>query len=141
MPRLPDPNAKRRNARVGPVLLPSEGRTGDPPEWPYGTITAMEVQRWRQLWALPQAVAWERLALTLTVARYCRVVLAAERDEVPAVMAQATALEDRLGLNPKAMRVLMWDVAPDEMTGRRDSKDATADARVTDIRSRIRPTG
>lgn len=30
----PNPNARRRNARVGPIVLPSEGRRGRAPKWP-----------------------------------------------------------------------------------------------------------
>ena len=30
----PNPNAVRRNARVGPVVLPASGRTGRAPTWP-----------------------------------------------------------------------------------------------------------
>lgn len=35
MPGPPgNPNARRRNARVGPVVLPAEGRKGRTPKWP-----------------------------------------------------------------------------------------------------------
>ncbi|WP_372733600.1 hypothetical protein [Nocardioides sp.] len=34
MPALPKQNPIRRNARVGPVVLPAAGRPGDPPTWP-----------------------------------------------------------------------------------------------------------
>jgi hypothetical protein len=56
------------------------------------------------------------------VARYCRVMVRAERPgATAAIQAQATSLEDRLGLTPKAMRLLLWTVedqaAPVEVAG------------------------
>lgn len=141
MPPPPDPNAKRRNARVGPVLLPAGGRTGDTPPWPLVGLCAAEAALWADLWMLPQAVAWERLALHRTVARYVRVVVVAELPGAPApVLAQATALEDRLGLNPKALRALMWDVPQDEVAERREERAATT-GRAAEVRRRIRAVG
>lgn len=121
---MPGPPPKvdpvRRNARSGPLRLPAEGRKGDPPPFPLFTETLAEEAAWAQLWATPQAVAWERLGWTRTVARYCRIMVAAEQPEAsPSVMAQATALEDRLGLTPKAMRMLLWEVVSDEVTEQR----------------------
>jgi len=77
------------------------------------------------LWRTPQAVAWERLGWTRTVGRYCRLMVAAERrDAMAAVLVEARNLEDRLGLTPKAMRMLLWEVASDEVTEARGSSDA-----------------
>jgi hypothetical protein len=85
------------------------------------------------LWATPQAVAWEKLGWTRTVARYCRVMVEAEkRDASAALLAQVTAMEDRLGLTPKAMRLLLWQVVTDEVAEKRES---------TDVRGRIRAVG
>jgi hypothetical protein len=139
MPPPPNPNAKRRNARVGPVLLPAKGRIGQPPAWPLsGRRSATETTLWADLWRLPQAIIWERLGLVRVVARYCRLVLAAEaRGALPAYLAQATALEDRLGLSPKAMRTLMWDVPGDEVAEQR----AVRAAAPASARGRIRAVG
>lgn len=66
---------------------------------------------WRYLWALPQAVAWEELDLVRTVARYAVLLPAAERVGCPVpVLAEVRQFEDRLGLNPLAMRRLFWEV-------------------------------
>ena len=120
--RPPKPDAVRRNARVGPVALPAGGRQGPAPAWPLTVATAAEKRAWQQLWATPHAVAWERLEWTRTVARYCRVMVAAEqRGAGAALLGQATILEDRLGLSPKAMRMLMWEVAADEVAVQRDT--------------------
>jgi hypothetical protein len=122
----PKPDALRRNARVGTVRLPAEGRKGSPPKWPIERPSAAEKRVWVELWATPQAVQWERLGWTRTVARYCRVMLAAEAPNAPAlVMSEARQMEDRLGLTPKAMRTLLWEIVADEVGERRDSTSAS----------------
>jgi len=123
---MPSPVPKldpvRRNSRVGPLRLPAEGRKGVTPKWPLeGRQSAAEKRAWAQLWATPQAVAWERLGWTRTVARYCAVMVMAESTHNPPMLAQATALEDRLGLTPKAMRMLLWEVVADEMAEKRQT--------------------
>lgn len=134
MPQSQPPKADpvRRNARSGPVLLPAAGRDGELPKWPLpGRQTANETAAWKQLWATPQAVAWEQLGWTRTVARYCRVMVAAEaREATAALLAQAVALEDRLGLTPKSMRMLLWQIASDEVAEKREVS--------TGVRGRLR---
>jgi hypothetical protein len=133
---MPGPPPKldpiRRHARTGPVKLPAEGRTGDVPEWPLpGRTTAIERDAWAQLWRTPQAVVWEKLGWTRTVARYCRVMVEAERPKAAmTARAEARNLEDRLGLTPKAMRMLLWEVVSDEVAEKRQEP--------SDARSRIK---
>ena len=126
MPQAPKFDPKRANARVGPVRLPAAGREGDPPDWPLDTgMSGAEDRAWTELWSTPQAVAWERLGWVRTVARYCRVMVACEVPNAQAtLLAQATALEDRLGLTPKAMRLLLWEIAPDELAEARSAAPA-----------------
>lgn len=135
MPQPPKHEPIRRNARVGPLLLPPSGRAGDPPRWPLpGRMNAAEREAWAQLWATPQSVAWEQLGWTRTVARYCRVMVESEkRDASAALLAQSVALEDRLGLTPKAMRLLLWQIATDEVAEKREQS--------TGVRGRIRAVG
>ena len=124
MPPAPKINPVRRNSRVGPLRLPAEGRKGRLPRWPLDGKPNPEVQRmWRELWATPQAVAWERLGWTRVVARYARVALAAEVLDKDA-LAEARHLEDRLGLTPKAMRTLLWEIVADEMAEQRETAGA-----------------
>lgn len=134
MPQPPKQIPQRRNPRVGPVRLPAAGREGDPPAWPLaGRRSAAERAAWDELWATPQAVVWERLGWTRTVARYCRVMVAAERPgATPALLAQATALEDRLGLTPKSMRLLLWEIAADELE---QAREETAESRRRTMRA------
>lgn len=107
----PNPNARRRNARPEMRRLPASGRRGDPPDWPLGRTTKAERELWLQLWASPQAVAWESLGWARSVARYVVCVVKAEKRDAPvALLAEARQFEDRLGLNPLAMRRLMWEI-------------------------------
>lgn len=97
------------------VALPPEGREGDTPDWPLPKPTAPERKVWAELWATPQAVAWERLGWTRAVARYVRVLVTAEKPEASAaVLSEVRQMEDRLGLTPMAMLRLRWAVAVDE---------------------------
>jgi hypothetical protein len=112
----------RRHARSGPVKLPAEGRKGPTPEWPLEDLSEAESAAWEDLWRTPHAVAWERLGWTRTVARYCRVMVEAEQREAqPPVRSEARQLEDKLGLTPKAMRMLLWEVAADEVGEQRQT--------------------
>lgn len=121
--RPPDPNAKRRNTRVGITVLPASGRPGRPPKWPLeGRMQAGELATWRELWKTPQAVAWEKLGMIRVVARYTRVLVEAEMPFAKEARAEARQLEDRLGLTPKSMRALMWVVSEDEVGEKRDEK-------------------
>ena len=93
-------------------------------------MTAAERQAWADLWHTPQAVAWERLGWTRAVGRYCRLMVEAEKRNAPAkALMEARQFEDRLGLTPKAMRMLLWEVVADEVTEQREASD---------VRSRIR---
>jgi hypothetical protein len=56
------------------------------------------------------------------VARYARVALAAEVLDKDA-LAEARHLEDRLGLTPKAMRTLLWEIVADEVQEHREASD------------------
>lgn len=124
MPNPPKLNPQRGERGRGITNLPAEGRTGDPPNWPLpGSMTIDERVAWNQLWRTPQAVAWERLGWTRTVARYCRFMVEAEQPQATAsLLAQVTAMEDRLGLTPKAMRLLLWQIVSDEVATVRESR-------------------
>lgn len=110
MPNPPKLNPRRTNARSGPMVLPAAGRRGRTPKWP---LTGDEPAIWSELWKTPQAAAWDGLGWTRVVARYALVALAAEQLDKDA-MSEARQLEDRLGLTPKAMRLLLWTIEEDE---------------------------
>lgn len=130
---------RRRNAPMANTLhLPSEGRTAPTPAWPIGFgHGALADEVWAELWATPQAVAWERLGYTRVVARYVSCLIDAERDlddivdpklyaamlvNQSKLLPEVRQLEDRLGLTPMAMLRLRWEVVEDELAGARDEK-------------------
>jgi hypothetical protein len=48
-------------------------------------------------------------------------VAAEQRGAPAALLGQASLLEDRLGLTPKAMRLLLWQIAADEVGEKREA--------------------
>ena len=112
---------RRQNAMPGEVLLPRAGRKGKPPAWPLpGAKRAGEASVWTQLWATPQAVAWERLGWVRTVARYCRALVDAEKPDAPvALLAEVRQMEHDLGLTPMGLHRLGWSVPADELAEQR----------------------
>lgn len=121
------------------MQLPAEGRQGRAPRWPLeGRMRVGETAAWRELWHTPQAVAWERLGYTRVVARYCRFVVEAEQNPSNAnAAAEARQLEDRLGLTPKAMRLLLWTVVGDAVGARRQERQGPGASGVDAARKRI----
>lgn len=138
MPNPPKMDPARGVRGRGITNLPAGGRKGNPPPWPIpGLLDEAERLLWEQLWSSPQAAAWESMGVATCreVARYCRLLIVAESDGSKAAdHAQATALADRLGLTPKAMRLLLWQIAPDEVAEKRQE---TSDG----VRQRIRAVG
>lgn len=141
MPNPPKLEPNRGPRGRGITLLSPGGRLGGPPRWPLpGAMSPDEADAWVQLWKTPQATMWETLGWTRTVARYCRVMVLAEAPEATAaLLAQTLALEDRLGLTPKAMRLLLWQIAVDEVAGKRDEKQAETAAKSA--RERFKAVG
>ena len=122
MPNPPKIDPQRGARGRGPRRLPAEGRKGRAPRWPLpGNASPAETDLWAELWRTPQATAWDQLGWTRTVGRYCRVLLAAETLDAQA-MSEARQLEDRLGLTPKAMRLLLWEISSDEVAEKRETK-------------------
>jgi hypothetical protein len=129
------PNPPKLDPARGPrgrgiIQLPSGGREGETPDWPLPEpASAEETAAWEDLWRLPQAAMWEKQRIVRTVARYCRMLVQAEQlDAKASLHAQVTAMEDRLGLTPKAMRLLLWEITTDEVAAKR-AEHAAADAR------------
>lgn len=137
MPNPPKMDPARGARGRGPTKLPIDGRTGRTPRWPLeGPPGDEEKKAWKELWKLPQAVMWERQRIFRTVARYCRIMVEAEQpDAAPGLHAQVTSLEDRLGLTPKAMRLLLWEIQVDEVSEKRAEREAE------DVRKRFRAVG
>jgi hypothetical protein len=134
----PKKNARRRNARPEWRQLPAAGRCGPPPAWPLGGRSSKGLDAlWEDLWSSPQAVAWEELAWTRLVARYARLLLAAERsDATAALLGEVRQLEDRLGLSPMAMKRLQWETT-DQAAEAADIGTGASVARMDEYRARI----
>ncbi len=153
MPPAPNPHARQPNALRGGarggaarVQLPAGGRKGDTPEWPLRLAkdeeTAdREASLWVEVWMYPQAVAWERLKAVREVAMYVRWSVKAEGCDRDAA-SEARQLADRLGLNPKAMRSLGWEIPGDEVADQRDRRTgvSTPRKRPAGIKA-VDPTG
>jgi hypothetical protein len=90
---------------------------------------ALETALWRDLWALPQAVQWERLGWTRDVAQYVRHKVMAELGDLDGAR-EARQWSDRLGLSPMAMLRLRWEVTADEVGQRRERSAAPRSART-----------
>ncbi len=122
-PKHPD-QRRRRNAAPSMTRLPAEGRKGDPPEWPLATSNAAERKVWAEVWATPQAEAWERLGWVRTVAGYVRLLVESEkRKAAAAICAEVRQMEDRLGLTPMSLLRLRWEIAADEVAEARADRE------------------
>ena len=138
---------RRRNIPAGGEWqeLPREGRKGKPPVWPLGACSAEMDKHWRRLWRTPQATKWQDVkGSDLMVARY--VTLTMELYDLGAmrVSAQIAAfpelrlLEDGLGLSPKGMQQLRWQLAPDEPVA---VEEPSGVATMAAYRARLAGTG
>lgn len=115
-PKSVDTRRRRNVPLANTVRLPPEGRQGPPPGWPLaGEVPTV----WAELWATPQAAAWERLGWVRVVARYAKVLLDCESSLSVGLLGEVRQLEDRLGLTPMAMLRLRWEVAADEVAEKR----------------------
>ncbi|MGW5645051.1 hypothetical protein ACWEV3_40920 [Saccharopolyspora sp. NPDC003752] len=89
-----------------------------------------ELALWRELWATPQAVAWERLGYNREVAQYVRFKVDAEWGNLDAAK-ESRQYSDRLGLTPLAMLRLQWQIVEDETAEQRSVSASTARKRAT----------
>jgi len=115
----------------GLTYLPAAGRKGKAPPWPDPKPSLRELEVWRRLWRLPQAVMWERMGFFDGVAHYVRLSVRAEAKPTGVLLGEVRQLEDRWGLNPLSMLRLRWvieDEGPAEPEG------------VLDIRDRLQST-
>lgn len=93
-----------------------------------------EAELWAELWATPQAVVWQRLRWTRTVATFVRWQVRSESGDLKAGV-EARHLNDRLGLNPVAMQRLRWTVVADELAERKAANETTTTKRVRAVKA------
>jgi hypothetical protein len=80
---------------------------------------------------------WVRMHIDLTVALYVRVALAVENETKNNVataqtLNSMTAMQDRLGLNPQALKRLEWEIVADEVEEQREKQPATRRLKAVD---------
>ncbi|MGH1563045.1 hypothetical protein [Mumia sp. DW29H23] len=103
-----------------------------------------ELEVWRELWATPQAVEWERTHAFRAVAMFVRWSVKAEGGNLDATK-EARMWSDRLGLNPLALHKLRQEVEQgdaaeekgDERRKRRAQKKAPAASDRPDPRAAL----
>ena len=97
------------------IALPATGRTGPPPKLP--TIrkwTKQTRDAWAVLWSSPQATQWDETGRTMWTWAALHHDLCGNERSAASVSAEMRQIEDRHGLNPKALLQLRWRVV-DEM--------------------------
>lgn len=109
-----DSERQRRNAPSFEwVNLPKGGRGGKAPGMPKGRQWSTATRSmWRDLWKLPQAVMWDPAWPVFS--DWCLLREAMLEKPMASTSAELRMLEDRLGLNPKAMLALRWRIVDDE---------------------------
>lgn len=114
IPPKPDGHKRRRNLAAHEWKYLPQGSSGvEPPPLPTksskrGPWTNDAKSAWLEWWASPMARVWVE-ADKVALRRALRLVddIAAGRGAEHAAL---TALEDRLGLTPKARRMLQWEI-------------------------------
>jgi hypothetical protein len=131
MPPLPKRTTMRRNSPGWTTLAPDpKRRVPVPPDW----LTVAERRLWRSLWRGPLGGLWDPSLDVHVLGDWFRLRRLAGADEPKGVVfAQLRAIEDRLGLSPKAraqMRVELVEAAdrpPLRAGGRRDPRFPRSD--------------
>lgn len=106
----PDPKALARE-RDGSewVVLPAQGRVGEPPKWPLTDQSERELYWWARFWKYPQADQWEKLGLEVEVAVYVRRLSEVEVPGAPSSLGTLVRqLSEPLGLTIPGMLRLKW---------------------------------
>jgi len=113
----PKPKGQRRhrNATPGFIQIDPSERTGPTPAWPIIENAAvefrdLELERWEELWRLPQAREWERMHCAKLVALYARLEVLVTSDPNPKLITEMRQLDAAIGVSPKAMQGLRWEI-------------------------------
>lgn len=120
MPRGPLPKPadqrRRRNAPTIPTTnLPRGGRTEPAPECPYSLGDPGE-RWWVWAWQTPQACAWDEVGHLYVVARRAQLedlLAKVAPDKALGLHREMREIDDRLGLTPKGLAQLRWQIVAD----------------------------
>ena len=136
----PNPNKRRRNASTFDwVELPRAGRQGPPPPLPPGKWPKVCVDEWVRLWATPQATQWDQTGRSLY--GYLDLVRRVHQPGtmgVPGHYAEMRQVEDRHGLNPKALLQLRWRIVDEAGAVGEDEPVSDASGSVVSLDRRRR---
>ena len=124
----PDPSSGRSDRRsFSLTALPSEGYSGDVPDFPLPAPLKRELEVWAQAWSTPQACVWsmERWRWG-AVATWVRYAVRMEDHEASAALANVTIrYADQIGMTPAGLKENGWAIARDEVAPKREAaKDA-----------------
>lgn len=120
-PKAPGQRRRRNLGQAQWRQLPAAGSGLEAPGLPErdGGWMRSTVEWWLRAWSSPMAVAWLESDLD-SLLRLAEMRDAVARDpKLTALQGQVTALEDRLGLSPKARRQLQWEIVQAESGGQR----------------------
>jgi hypothetical protein len=114
----PKPPGQRRRRNAGQNQwreLPAEGRRGSSPALPGEDWLDSTIAWWKTIWASPMATIWEDADLD-GLHRLAQLRDAQHRGDLPvSALGAMQALEDHYGLNPKARRMLQWEIKQSEV--------------------------
>jgi hypothetical protein len=116
-----DPNSARSDARnVVLTALPSEGWTGDVPDFPLPGASDRELELWVLIWTTPQACAWATQPWrNYIIGQWVRWSVKAEADEAPAsVVAAVIRFADQIGLTPAGLKENGWAIAANQVAAK-----------------------
>lgn len=100
------------------VSLPAAGRSGPPPPLPKGvTFTKATKDAWALLWKSPQATQWDQTGRTMHTWAVLHADLLRGERSPSSVSSEMRQIEDRHGLNPKALLQLRWRIVDDTGAG------------------------
>jgi len=121
-----DPTSGRSDRRGYKLTaLPSEGYTGEVPDFPLPDVNDREVDVWGILWATPQACAWSMESWRwLNIADLVRLQVRGEAHDAPVNIATVTRqLRADLGLTPAGLKENGWAIAVDAVAAKRDEHE------------------
>lgn len=117
----PDPNSERSEQRGYTLAaLPSDGYSGEVPEFPLEDPTVRELDVWAWAWSQPQGCAWsmpsERWRIR-SVAMWVRVSVQCESPEASAsLLSQLHRFADQVGLTTAGLAEMGWRIADEPPT-------------------------
>lgn len=108
--------------------LPSEGWSGDIPDWPIVPgPTETEWVYWERAWRTPQAFIWSRPEwrwLIPDVARYVRLSVRCDEPDAPAsLIARLPGAKDDVGMTAAGLARFGAKIAADEVAAKRAEAD------------------